>query len=502
MVDKLHLPFCNYMQMFPWNCGIDTTRRKMATMPRGHFKSTVCSVSLPLWLICHNRNETVAIISSVEKNCKKWARQIKHIIKYNKWFKWIFDEIKPGDKWDQYEFSVERDETLHGEGTASFTISSIKTGQASAHYHHIILDDLVNEKTAQSETELETAVELYKYVESLGRKWDETTITLVGTPYGRGDVIEYAMEHDVKGGERLYWHIGALGDFRISPELEEFAELKPVYTEGEPIFPEVCPAEKLEHLKNQDIEVFYLQYLCKPYEAGRNGFKLDLIREYTIQEDGYTFNCDCHKEHKHDLREGATILLWDPAATEDRKNCRAALILATQFPCGCRFLIDEWLKHTEPDAQVKQCVDWTNQYYPYLLNVGVEVVGMQKTLHNWLVQIQNEGKIPAEVTLHELKPRGREKDARIKSQQMPVANGLWHRRPHMAPSPVKKNMLWELEGWPYRKERDGIDAGFGYCEDMWALPECQRFFSRTNDRAVESYNAVVEQIDEDLIRGN
>lgn len=464
-------------------------------MPREHFKSTVCSVALPLWLLIHDRNTTIALISAVDKNTKKWLRQIKHIIQYNKWFRTLFPEIRPADKWDETEIEIVRDISLSGQAQASITASSITSGQASQHYQHIILDDPVNEKVAQSEKMLETAVELYKYLESLLKDWEKSTMTLVGTPYGRGDVLEYAMEHDVRNGERLFWGIGALGEFQLSPEIEHIKEIYPVYNEGEPIFPEECPSAKLEHLRKQDVEVFYLQYLCKPYDLGRNGFDLDLIRDIQLLEDGYTLRCDCHPTHVHDLRKASVIATWDPAATEDKKNCRAAIMVMAQFPCGCRVMLDSWLEWAEPDKQINQMVEFCHMYYPYLQNIGVETVGLQKTLKSWLEVLQNDGKIPAIVTIHPLKPGGRDKDARIKSQQAPVANGLWHKRPGMAASDTKRNWMWELEGWPYRKERDGIDAGFGYCEDLWDTEEGKRFIM-TDEMRDRKWNDRVEQQDD------
>ena len=139
------------------------------------------------------------------------------------------------------------------------TASSIQSGQASQHYNHIILDDPINEKTAQSETMVATALELYVYLESLLTDWATSTFTVVGTPYGRGDVIEFAMENEVKQGERLFWRIGARGEFDMSQSLKDSPmakSLTPVYTEGEPIFPEHCPERvnwfiwKSRNLKN------------------------------------------------------------------------------------------------------------------------------------------------------------------------------------------------------------------------------------------------------------
>jgi hypothetical protein len=127
-----------------------------------------------------------------------------------------------------------------------------------------------------------------------------------------------------------------------------------------------------------------------------------------------------------------------------------------------------------------QRLKWLKQ--PYLRVAGIETVGFQRMLKKTLETWQNEGKIPSGVKFIDLKPQGRHKDARIKSQITPVANGLWHIRPYMQPNKTKMNHMWELGRWPYAAERDLIDAGFGYCEDAWADPAAKQLVSENPHR--------------------
>jgi hypothetical protein len=473
MNERLHLPVCNYIQMFPWNGGLPQSRRKMLWMPREHFKSTIISIGLPLWLLCHNRNQTIAILSANEKNPKKWIKQLRVIIRYNSFFRWLFPEIRPGEKWDQEEIEITRDVAFSGEAQASITAASILSGQASQHYDHVIFDDPVNEKIAISESLMEEVRNRYDHVESLLKGWEGSTFTLVGTPWGRGDVLEHAMETDVKAGHRLYWGIGALGDFEISPELAGDPRFTPSVQDGVPIFPEECPMEKLEYLKLKNVEQYYLQYLCKPYDAGRNGFDLELIRNFVYLSDG-ELKCDCHEKHKHRIQDGSVILTCDPAASEAMRACRSAIVVMCLLPCGCRFILDEWADRVDPAITVDKIVELTQKWRPFIKHVGVEAIGLQKALNSWLETLKQEGKFPGDVTIHELKPENRQKDARISSQIMPVRNGLWHKRPFNYKKDSAQNLLWELEKWPYGKSRDIIDAGFGYCEDIWMKPEAAK----------------------------
>jgi len=498
MVERLHLPFCNYIQMFPWNTGVEDTRRKVAWMPRGHYKSSVCSIALPLWFLIHNRNATIALISAKIDNPKKWMRQIKTILTKNKFLRFAFPEIRPGEKWDELEIVVTRDPSLSGEAQASITASSITSGQASQHYDHIILDDAVNEKTIQSESLTQTAVELYDYLDALLNDWHTSTFTVVGTPYGRGDVMEHIMETEVKMGERLYWGIGARGEFQCSEELKEHPQLIPMqfgdypggpWREGLPIFPEVCPEALLKKIQEQNVVVYHLQYLCKPYDPARAGFHLKLIRDFIVTEDE-SLKCDCHSKHDHHISNAVPILLCDPAASESKRACRSAIVVAAQAPCGCRFLLDEWADRVTTDKTIDKLVEMSQKWQPWLTHVGIEDVGFQILLKAWLLQLQNENKYPKQIVFHPLKPDQRNKNARIASQVTPVKNGLWHKRPYMMLSDADKNFMWELSRWPHGKERDLIDAGFGYCEDIWQSEDVALIASREEDPI--DYNAVEE----------
>lgn len=211
-------------------------------------------------------------------NPKKWLRQIKTIINYNPMFKLAFKEIRPElkelsndkTKWDSTEIIIQRDPSWSGDAQATITCASIQSGQASQHWFYRIIDDPVNEEVAKSETELASAIETYKYMDSLGRGWDKGGELLIGTPYGRGDVMEWAWENQVEKDQRLYWGIGARGEFQISESLREsHPEMLVSLPVGPPILPSIVPEEMLKQLEEEDIEKYYLQYLCKPYDTGR-----------------------------------------------------------------------------------------------------------------------------------------------------------------------------------------------------------------------------------------
>jgi hypothetical protein len=462
----LHLPFANFIQLHPWNGGSRLTHRKGGWMPREHFKSTICSESFPLWLLaCIDRNMTIALVSAKPENTKKWLRRIKDVIEYNGLFRWAFPHIRKGDKWDEQEIVVTRDRGFEGEVQASITAYSIGMGLASQHHDYIICDDLVNEQTAKSAVEMAKAVSLYHSLEEILKGWhDSRGFLVIGTPWGREDII-HEIKQEEKRGMRYIWGIGALGEFHLTEELRDKEYLIPDVVPGEPILPTECDMEKLEHIKAQGAEKYYLNYLCKPFDEGRNGFQLGLIRDYAELADG-TLDCVCHPHHRHHLADGVTASVSDPAYTPGKEGCETAILIGNMQPCGCRFLMHEYGGHIQPPYYLEQAALLANRYRSWLNVWGVEDEALQVTLKNWLEEWQAQGKFPLGIAIHGLKVKNRQKDGRIAAAIPAVNQGLWHKPPGMKRVDDVNSTLQQLYQWPFSHLRDRADA-FAYFEDIW-----------------------------------
>lgn len=465
----LHLPFCNFIQLHEWNGGPDKSSRKVAYMPREHFKSTVCSESFPLWLLATvDRNMTIAMVSAVDKNPKKWLRKIKETIEHNDRFKWLYPEIRKGHKWDEEEIVITRDRGTGAEVQASVTAYSIRSGLASQHHDYIICDDLVNEQTAGSAVEMARAVELYQSLEEILKGWhDSRGFLVVGTPWGREDVLHEALKEEARG-MRYKWGIGALGEFELSESLyKDYPEMVPKVQVGKPILPTECNEEKLEHIKAQSLDKYYLNYLCKPFDEGRNGFDLSLVGDFAEFPDG-RLSCECHPNHYHHLEQGTTTAVSDPAYTKEKSEdrCESSILIANMQPCGCRFLMHDWGGQVAPTEYLQQAALIATEHKTWLKYWGIEDEALQVTLRMWLEDKQRSGIFPLGIRIFGLKSKSRQKDSRIQKAQPAVNNRMWHKRPNMHRSAMVNSLLQQLYQWPYSRKRDRADA-FAYFEDAW-----------------------------------
>ncbi len=477
MVDftvELHLPFANFIQMLPWNGGPPESLRKLGWMPRGHFKSSIASVAFPLWLLIHDRNTSIALISSKEAQTTEWMREISKHIKYNKFFRWAFgDDIKVGDKWDEHEIMVVRDDDYMGSASqASVTAYSIKGGMASQHCQHIVLDDPLHENNAFSESERAKTIRLYAHLESVIKQWETSTFTLVGTPWPGYDVIAHAMEHEVAYGERLFWGVGAHGGFDMSDSLkEDYPHLVPDLSErlerDGVIFKEVCPEAKLEKIKRQDLQQYYYQYLCSRPAEGDNGFDHKLIKDFSQTMEGKVL-CECHSTHDHHLSRMVIVGICDPALTEHKQGCESAIVVVGRDPiCGCRFLLEEWGGHVKVTELVEKMCSTMDSWQSWMKRFAIEDVQFQAVFKGWLEELKGMGRVPLGIELYGVKPNKRDKDLRIAGQQHYVHDGLWHKHPTMYFEPDRENWVWQVVKWPAQpKKRDRIDA-WAYCDDAW-----------------------------------
>ena len=74
-------------------------RLALAT-PRGHGKSTICSVFYPLWLALFEKRQDITIISASESLAIEWLRKIKRELEYNPEIRLFFGDLK-SDKWTE-----------------------------------------------------------------------------------------------------------------------------------------------------------------------------------------------------------------------------------------------------------------------------------------------------------------------------------------------------------------------------------------------------------------
>jgi len=114
------------------------TKRKLIVMPRGSFKSSVGTIAYSIWLLIRDPNVRILIDSEVYKNSKNFLREIKNIIKSEK-FKQVFGDWE-GAIWTEGEIVVSKRTKNLKEG--SIVCGGVETVKVGAHFDVIIHDDM------------------------------------------------------------------------------------------------------------------------------------------------------------------------------------------------------------------------------------------------------------------------------------------------------------------------------------------------------------------------
>jgi hypothetical protein len=163
----------------------DTVRLVME-IPRDHFKTTIASVSAPMWWAlpftnqdedlmyqlgydeawmkwmqrAHNAANRTLIASETIQNARKIGVKIDGHYHSNAFFRFLFSSIIPkdDDRWNQDSMTHRRPAgEYHGEGTYDFI--GVKGALQSRHYDRQVLDDLVGEKAILSDSVLESTID-------------------------------------------------------------------------------------------------------------------------------------------------------------------------------------------------------------------------------------------------------------------------------------------------------------------------------------------------------
>jgi hypothetical protein len=92
MVPHYHLHVCEFLQQTE---AINIGSRRMVLLPRSTFKSTLATISYPIWRLCHDPNLRILIISDTQNNASRFMSEIQNHFERNELFRAIFSEMIP-----------------------------------------------------------------------------------------------------------------------------------------------------------------------------------------------------------------------------------------------------------------------------------------------------------------------------------------------------------------------------------------------------------------------
>jgi len=181
--ERTHLPIIRALE--------SPTKRKLICVPRGTFKSSICSVDYPIWLLLNNTNLRILLDSEIYGNSKNFLREIKGILKSERFIN-IFGDWET-NVWNESEIVIgARNKTLK---EASITVSGIGAQKTGQHYDVIIGDDYNSPGNSGTPEGRQNVISHYQYNQSILEP--NGIYVIVGTRYSEDDLIGWVIKNEL-----------------------------------------------------------------------------------------------------------------------------------------------------------------------------------------------------------------------------------------------------------------------------------------------------------------
>lgn len=319
-----HGPMCAFIQD-------DSYSRRGLLCPRKYLKST-CVKGYVLRKLTKDTNQRFLFVGENDKVGGKNLTDVKWHIRENTLFQALYPHMIPPDygrNWSESSILLPRTKTFDEPTIDTVGIGAKGTG---FHYNGIIYDDPIGLIAAQSQAEMQRAIDWFAAAEGLHDS-PATWELVVGTRWrhGKGDLygwIMAEMPHRVlKTKEDGYkWFIQNSG-----------------YYAGKPTWPERYPLEVLEKMRKRMRTYLFNANIENNPSAGE-GSELKPIHTYTIDQDDRRYLV---------LEDGEKVLLsnllrisiYDPSSGGTQAEAENAIVIAGMDWKHRVFFLDAWSKN-------------------------------------------------------------------------------------------------------------------------------------------------------------
>ena len=244
---------------------IDNWRRIHLCVPRDHFKTTVGTRATALWNITHNTELTIGIWNENGDKSKSWVGATKKVVEESKLYHLLWPHVLPrgihfqerergisskrNHKWGDTGLLFVRDSHM----VAELSIEPFGIGGASAgkHFTHVIKDDIIGDKAAESESVMNDSIDWVNTARALERPAENGCELVNYTRWGYYDVYKHMLTK-WKGQYKVYLR-HMLEDSNGNPDV----------VNGNVIFPTRFTTAQAREMYEQDPFVF----MCLPDEA-------------------------------------------------------------------------------------------------------------------------------------------------------------------------------------------------------------------------------------------
>ena len=422
ITESCHGPLCTFLDENP-------STYKLVLMPRGHFKTSIATISRVMQKVTQNPNSRILIANETSTNAGRFLNAIKQHAESNKRFRALFSDIIPKQKtrWSNEELQFERE--WHGPEP---TIDSIgMTGaMTSRHFTHITFDDVISEEASRSDAVMHDVQGRIDKVISLMVDPNTNTFDLIGTRWSFNDVYAQMMSG-------------------YGPKLVRF--IRGAVENGEPIFPERFSLETLAQTRSNMGDYMYsCLYQNNPRNEALQDFNLKDIRwwRWNSKEDAVVLydreGAIAQVIPYTDLDVTTTV---DLAVAESADSDRNAVVTTGVTRDGRVIVLEAWAQRCNPLELIQQLFITAARYHPRSL--GIEGVAYQKAFKYFLTaECEARG---VWLPIREIKAIGK-KELRIRGLQPIAATSKLYLHP------TQHILRDEMSDFPLGAHDDCLDA--------------------------------------------
>jgi hypothetical protein len=371
----------------------ESRNRRLVLMPRGHLKTTLCTITDSIRLSLRDPNVRILIQNEVFDNASLMLQELQGHWEKGVMLRQLFPELVPsrfsgpGTDWSKVACSINRTANFK---ESTYTASGSGGSPQSQHFNVIKVDDIIGEKAKESDARMDEAKRWVDAMRPLLDRLDDQ-IDFYGTRKTLNDVYAHI--------EKTY------GD-----NLAIF--FREPFENGEPIFSKM-PREELTKIMLETPEVWAYDYMNNPIGKGGLDWGQGVLRNYSISDNLEWITLQHHltgqlvRWHRTELD---IVLTVDPNSGKLHAQDKPAIVVAGCTPDDQIVVLETWAERVQPDPLVQKIFDLYLKWRPR--TVGIENAGTANTMYYFEKKCFEEG---YGVSITELKPENREKESRIRS---------------------------------------------------------------------------------------
>ena len=359
MTSHLHYEMCHVVME------AEDVHWVLMLVPRNHYKSSICTISYPIWRGVRNPNETGLIITNTARNALKFGTRIRDTWEGNPFIRNWWPHLRPefSSRWNKEEMTLPRTQD-HPEAT--WTFAGWDTRVTSGHWDYIIFDDLVDEETFKNPELMQKLIE----------RFEQRISGLLRPPVHKRTVL-VVMNH---------WSPIDLACYILNKHKEFKVYYRQAIEDSKPIFPEKYDLGWLLRKQEIDPYTFANQYMNNPADESISENKLVWLQKYKRLENGLKLPEQYNDNGNPTVVPIGKMNIYaavDPrhslsTTTSEKLTSRNAIVVAGIDAQDRRYVLAEYAARSAPEELLKKMLEIHREWRP--IKMGIESFGFQKML--------------------------------------------------------------------------------------------------------------------------